>query len=127
MKIEGILSAKGKRGVAKQLTPEKKAESTLKNAAAKFGEEHQEGRFLCFATDIKPAGDIHVSKSGDLFRGKYSNNFYRAKGSCTLNFREIETSKVHKPKKAQYIVDFKDALDHIGLPDTEVVKYEFKI
>lgn len=126
MKIDGVLGGKSK-GLAKQLTPKRKAEATVKDAAAKHGDEENDGAFLCFASEIVVNDNIHISPAGSLLRGKYANNHYRAKGTCMLHFRERSPDRVRAPKKVEFSISFKDCLDDIGLPDTKLTEYDFKL
>ena len=125
MKIDGILGGKSK-GIAKQLTPKRKAEATVKDAVARYGDDENDGKFLCFASEIVVNDNVSISPAGDLLRGKYANNHYRAKGSCVIHFRERATDTVRSPKKAEFTLSFKDCLDSVGLPDTAIDNYSFK-
>lgn len=124
MKIDGVLGGKNK-GIAKQLSHERKAEATLKDAAAKYGDEENEGKFLCFVSEAT-VEKINSSPAGKPFRGRYENNSYRAKGKCTVHFRERATNRIKPTKKAEFTIVFKDCLDHIGLPDTDLESYSFR-
>ena len=126
MKIAGIQTGKRK-GIAKELTPVGKTLATIKDAAAQYGVETDDGKCLCFASDVQLTQDVQVSPAGKALRGKYSNNTYRATGTCMLNFRDVKTNRILRPKKARFTIVFKDNLDDIGLPDTKLDNYSFKL
>ena len=126
MKIAGVRGGKTNRGDIIQLAPEKKVEAALKDAVALWSNTYEEGKYLCFLTDVSPLS-VSSSPSGELLKKVWENNSYRSRGTCTIHFRDRAKDIVKKPKKASYTIVCKDSLDPVGLPDVSVESYTFTL
>lgn len=119
MKIKAIKRDGNNAGEIVELSAEEKVPLTLQDALARHKEF--EGKAAAWFTDIALTS-VNFFPNGSLLKGKWQNNHYKAAGTIKLHLRKMDPDRLLAPKSKHFVIEFKDAVDSIGQPDTEVVK-----
>jgi len=116
MKIKGVYKDKNRAGEPMEFSAEEKVPLVLQEAVGAWPEF--QGKYLTYTRGPRVL-DLHYSPKGDLFKGKWQNNIYRASGTVTLHHRNVNTNAMYPPKHMAFTIKFEDVLDENGQPDLE--------
>jgi hypothetical protein len=100
------------------------AEEKVPHAVQKAISEYPEfkDKVLVWIKDHK-LRSVTFSPNGSLFKKKWQNNLYTAIGEVTINRRRVEPDRLLQPITKTFQISFKDSLDHLSLPDLDVVTF----
>jgi hypothetical protein len=119
VKIKSIKRDGNSSGEIVELSAEEKVPLTLQDALARHKEF--EGKSSAWFTDLSLTS-VNFFPNGNPLKGKWQNNHYKASGAIKLHLRRMDPDRLLAPKPKKFTIEFKDALDSIGQPDTEVIK-----
>jgi len=118
VKIKSIKRDGNNAGEITELSAEEKVPLTLTDALARH--DWEDIKASAWFTDIALTS-VRFFPKGDLLKGKWQNNTYQATGSIKLHLRRLDPDRLMAPKTKTFSLEFTDALDPIGQPDTKVV------
>ena len=119
MKIKGIQRDGVNNGEVIELSAEEKVPLTLQDGLSKYKEF--EGKYLVWFTGCV-LSNVNFFPKGELIKGKWQNNHYKATGSAMFHLRKLDPDRLLSPKKRNFSMEFEDCTDPIGQPDTKVTK-----
>ena len=119
MLIKGVTGGKDK-GNPIEYSPEEK----FPLAIEKFlNTKAPEGKLYLFQKS--ELADTGFSSNGPS-TNNYANNTYSASGKVWYKVHELETDKLRPAIHSDFVIEFRDGTDHMGVPDIELVKLEMQ-